>query len=136
MYLRCFVGNKPSTWAKWLHWAEFAYNTAPHTSTKVSPFKALYGRDPPHLIRIGTGDTTVGSIEELLQERDAILDDLQFNLIKSQQIMKAGADTQFFIYQNLNEPLAMQLRLLSGQHSCLQNLRCSWSQKPCWRCDR
>lgn len=55
IYLRCFIGGKPNTWAKWLHWVEFSYNTSPHTSTKLSPFKALYGRDPPHLVRVGTG---------------------------------------------------------------------------------
>lgn len=53
-YLRCFIGSKPTSWAQWLHWAEFSYNTSPHTSTKLSPFKALYGRDPPHLARIVT----------------------------------------------------------------------------------
>lgn len=91
-YLRCFISNKPKKWAKWLHWAEFSYNTSPHISMKFSPFKALYGRDPPYLIRLGNRNTTVGRIEELLHERDAILDDLQFNLIEAQQTMKAEAD--------------------------------------------
>lgn len=26
-YLRCFVGEKSKTWARWLHWAEYSYNT-------------------------------------------------------------------------------------------------------------
>lgn len=91
-YLRCFIGGKPKSWAKWLHWAEFSYNTSPHTSTKISPFKALYGRDPPHLLKFDTGQAVVGSVEELLQERDAILDDLRFNLIRAQQTMKQSAD--------------------------------------------
>lgn len=46
-YLRCFVNGKPRSWASWLPWAEYCYNTAFHTATNCTPFKALYGRDPP-----------------------------------------------------------------------------------------
>lgn len=46
-YLRCFAEGKQKAWAKWLSWAEFSYNTSPHCATKMSPFKALYGRGPP-----------------------------------------------------------------------------------------
>lgn len=91
-YLRCFIGGKPKSWAKWLHWAEYSYNTSPHTATKMSPFKAVYGRDPPSLLRITKGETPVGSLDELLQERDAILDDLRYNLVRAQQVMKTAAD--------------------------------------------
>lgn len=34
----------------------------------------------------------VNSIDELLQERDAIIDDLHINLLRAQQRMKANAD--------------------------------------------
>lgn len=56
----------------------------------MSPFKVLYGRDPPHLLRLGKGQTLVNSLDEFLQERDVILDELHFNLIKAQQFMKRG----------------------------------------------
>ena len=52
----------------------------------------MYGRDPPSLLRIAQGETPVGSLDELLQERDAILDDLCYNLVRDQQVMKAAAD--------------------------------------------
>ncbi|KAL8110294.1 hypothetical protein AgCh_026135 [Apium graveolens] len=45
-------------------------------------------------LRVGTGQTVVGSIEELLQEHDAILDELRFNLIKVQQVMKLAVDSK------------------------------------------
>lgn len=54
----------------------------------MTPFKALYGRDPPHILRVGRGKTPVDSLDTLLQECDAILDELRFNLIKAQQRMK------------------------------------------------
>jgi hypothetical protein len=50
MYLRCFTYENPKSWVKALPWAEFWYNSAFHTSIGMTPFKALYGRDPLTLI--------------------------------------------------------------------------------------
>lgn len=91
-YLRCFAGSKPREWAKWLSWAEFSYNTSPHCSTKFSPFRVLYGRDAPHIVRLERGHTPVNSLDEFLQERDAVLDELHFHLLRAQQTMKKTAD--------------------------------------------
>lgn len=44
------------------------------------------------LSRVGQGATAVGSLEEMLQERDAQLDELKFQLLRAQQIMKANED--------------------------------------------
>lgn len=82
-YLRCFAAEKPKSWSKWLHWAEFSHNTAFHMSTKFTSFKVLYGRDPPMLSRLGRGQSPVDCVEELLRERDAVLDDLHLNLLRA-----------------------------------------------------
>lgn len=50
-YLRCLTGGKPKQWKKWLAWAEFWFNTTYSGSTKLTPFKALYGRDPPFIFK-------------------------------------------------------------------------------------
>ncbi|KAK8936042.1 hypothetical protein KSP39_PZI013044 [Platanthera zijinensis] len=50
-YLRCFIGERPGTWAKWLHWAEYSYNTAYHYAANTSLFEAVYGRSSPSIIR-------------------------------------------------------------------------------------
>lgn len=50
-YLRCITGRTPKQWVKWLSWAEYWYNTTHHSSIKTTPFEALYGREPPVLIR-------------------------------------------------------------------------------------
>jgi transposase InsO family protein len=47
MYLRCFTGDQPRQWLRWLPWAEYIYNTAYQSSLKDTPFKVVYGRDPP-----------------------------------------------------------------------------------------
>lgn len=93
-YLRCFIQGKTKTWAEWLPWAEFSYNTSPHSSTKFSPFKMVYGRDPPTLLRVGRSQSPMDSVEEMLQVRDAVLDELHVNLLRAQNRMKKMADTK------------------------------------------
>ncbi|KAI5328391.1 hypothetical protein L3X38_027788 [Prunus dulcis] len=46
-YLRCSAAAQAKKWLLWLSWAEFSYNTAYHTSTKLTPFEVVYGRPPP-----------------------------------------------------------------------------------------
>ena len=92
LYLRCFIQGKPRGWSQWLPWAEFWHNTAFHTRSKITPFKALYGRDPPRVTRVQQRQTGVSTVEELLVERDATLDDLKGHLTLAQQRMKKGAD--------------------------------------------
>lgn len=70
-YLRCFAGRKPSSWSQWLPWAEYWYNTSHHYSSNTTPFKALYGRDPPMLLRFGDIPTGNAEVEVLIQNRDA-----------------------------------------------------------------
>ena len=76
-YMRYFANKQPKKWATWVHWAEFSYNTSPHLSINMSPFQALYGRVPPHIVRLvrfGHRQTTVDALDQMLQEREAMLD--------------------------------------------------------------
>lgn len=61
-------------------------------STNYTPFKLVYGRDPPSITRPGHGQTIVNSVEEMLLERDTILEDLHLQLLRAQQRMKVNAD--------------------------------------------
>jgi hypothetical protein len=38
MYLRCFTGDHPHQWRRWLPWAEYTYNTVYQTSLRDTPF--------------------------------------------------------------------------------------------------
>ncbi|XP_019459958.1 PREDICTED: DNA gyrase subunit A, chloroplastic/mitochondrial-like [Lupinus angustifolius] len=91
-YLRCFVGPNPKLWVEWLHWAEFWFNSNYHTSAGMTPFRALYGRDPPLLIKAGTIPSKIEEVNQLFAQRDGILEELKGNLVKAQNLMKQQAD--------------------------------------------
>lgn len=91
-YLRCFAGLKPSSWSQWLPWAEYWYNTSHHSSSNTTPFRALYGRDPPRLLRFGDIPSANAEVEELILNRDVLLQELRENLVTAQARMQASAN--------------------------------------------
>ena len=56
-------------WAKLLPSAEFAYNNSRSSSTKITPFMALYGYNPE--LRIDVADTVIA--REALAARDRVV---------------------------------------------------------------
>lgn len=76
-YLRCFVHQRPKQWSYLLPWAEYWYNTTYHSSTGMSPFKALYGREPPPLASYEKNSTPVQELDVQLLERDQVLQELK-----------------------------------------------------------
>ncbi|MCI53676.1 hypothetical protein A2U01_0074923, partial [Trifolium medium] len=58
----------------------------------MTPFKALYGRDPPYLTRYVAQDNDPPALQEELMERDKVLQQLKDNLTRAQQYMKKQAD--------------------------------------------
>ncbi|XP_078431103.1 uncharacterized protein LOC144702949 [Wolffia australiana] len=86
-------GDQPKKWSSWLHWAELSYNTSYHAAIKMSPFKAVYGREPPTLLRHGSPATPLDDLDHLLLERDQMLTLLRQHLSRAQAIMKPAADS-------------------------------------------
>jgi hypothetical protein len=76
MYLRCLAGDRPREWLKWLPWAEFCYNTSFQTALRCSPFKVVYGREPPTLLPYHPGTSQVDAVDKQLQTRDELLVDV------------------------------------------------------------
>jgi transposase InsO family protein len=80
MYLRCFTGDRPRQWLRWLPWAEYIYNTAYQSSLKDTPFKVVYGRDPPSIRSYEPGETRVAAVAKTMAAREEFLADVRYRL--------------------------------------------------------
>nr|KYP65393.1 hypothetical protein KK1_011626 [Cajanus cajan] len=58
----------------------------------MTPFKVVYGRDPPGLLRYQPSPSDNQSVKDSLLARDALLNKLKENLFRAQQYMKHQAD--------------------------------------------
>jgi transposase InsO family protein len=93
-YLRCFVTDSPQSWFQYLHLAEYWYNTSFHSSLKLTPFEALYGRSPPNLRTYISGSTSVAALDDTLAQRQRHLSLIRDNLTYAQTRMRSQANTQ------------------------------------------
>jgi hypothetical protein len=91
-YLRCFSSEKKNQWAQWLPLAEWWYNTSYHTTTRMTPFEAVYGQKPPSVLSYLPGASKVQAVDLTLTAREAILHTLKENLVMAQNHMKQQAD--------------------------------------------
>jgi hypothetical protein len=91
-YLRCFSSDHPTKWYKYLHLAEYWYNTSFHSSIKMSPFQALYGRSPPTVLNYVKGQTTITDLDESLEQRQQLLNTIKENLKSSKAKMEIQAN--------------------------------------------
>jgi len=90
-YLRFFIENRQKDWPEWLAMAEFAVNNKVHTTTKVSPFMANYGRE----MRIGGDIRRKGKVEnatEFVERMKKVHEEAEMALRKIQEEMKRYAD--------------------------------------------
>ena len=92
MFLRCYTYDHPKLWHKALTWAELWYNTSYHTSAGMTPFVVVYGRQPPSIVKYLVNSDDPPQVQELLRDRDQILQQLKANLDKAQNRMKNQAD--------------------------------------------
>ncbi|XP_058746276.1 uncharacterized protein LOC131619165 [Vicia villosa] len=90
-YLRYLAGDHPRSWHKFLHLAEYWYNTTFHSAIQMTPFRALYGRDPPHLLDYFSDSVSEKPLEVALQQQE-ILQELKMHLQKSRISMEKQAN--------------------------------------------
>ena len=84
--------SKPRSWAKFLPWAEYWYNTSLHYAINTTPFQVVYGRDPSPLIQGIPSALPNSTMDQLLQDCDYMLIVLREHLVHAQQRMKSYAD--------------------------------------------
>ena len=92
-YLWFFVNHRQKDQPEWLASAEFAINNKTHSTTKVSPFMANYGRD----MRIGINLRRKGKIEkvtEFMERMRRVQEEAGTALMKAPEEMKRQADKE------------------------------------------
>lgn len=92
MFLRCLTGDRPRQWLRWLPWAEYIYNTPFQSALKDTPFKVVYGRDPPTIRSYEPGETRVVAIAKSMAQRDEFLADVRYRLEQAQAVYKRHYD--------------------------------------------
>lgn len=92
MYLRCLTGDRPRQWLRWLPWVEFLFNTAYQSSLRETPFRIVYGREPPSIRSYAPGDTRVPAVAKSMEERDEFLADVRYRLEQAQATQKRHYD--------------------------------------------
>ncbi|PNY17867.1 hypothetical protein L195_g014621, partial [Trifolium pratense] len=91
-YLRCFITDQPRTWANWISWSEYWFNTSYHSATGQTPYEVVYGRAPPVITRWVHGETRVDAVQKELVDRDEALRQLRQQLHRAQDRMKQLSD--------------------------------------------
>ncbi|GJR96491.1 ty3-gypsy retrotransposon protein [Tanacetum coccineum] len=90
--LRAMVTDHPTHWVRFLPWAEYCYNTTYHSSIKMTPYQALYGKVPMDVVPYPPGTSKVAVVDDALCERDALLRQLRDNLLAAKNRMEVKAN--------------------------------------------
>jgi hypothetical protein len=72
-----------------LPWIEYCYNTSFQSSLRTSPFRVVYGRDPPTVRSYSLGEARLPAVDAQLQDRDEFLAEVREWLEQAQQQHKA-----------------------------------------------
>jgi len=72
-YLRFFAYDKQTQWVKWFPLAEWWYNTSFHTTTKMTPFMALYGYHTPSITSFSRENSKVQEVEDHIEHQEQVL---------------------------------------------------------------
>lgn len=111
-YMRAFTADRPNKWANFLPWAGLALNCFHHEGSGVSPFTALYGRQPPLLVAAPPSTHTPPDVAVSIRQQGKLLVALQKNLEKVQQRMRNSANKhRMHVEFEVGERVLLKLRL-------------------------
>jgi transposase InsO family protein len=91
-YLRCITGDRPRSWLDWLPWDEFCYNSSYHSALKATPFKVVYGCDPPSIPTYQIDTAQTETVDTLLAECDTFLQEVRTRLTQAQDYARRHYD--------------------------------------------
>lgn len=128
-YLRAFVADRSTKWTNFLPWAESALNCFHHDGLSTSPFRALYGREPPLLVAARPPSTCLSTIVEVIRQRGELLVWLRKNLERSLQCMctitnRSRRDEEF----EVGDQVLLKLQLYR-QHSVARPLSTKFAHR-------
>ncbi|GKA22012.1 ty3-gypsy retrotransposon protein [Tanacetum coccineum] len=89
---KTIVFDRDPIFVQLLPWAEYSYNSSYHSSIQMSPFQAVYGRQPLAIIPYPPGSSKVAAVDELLAERDGLLKQLKDSLLSAKNRMEVKAN--------------------------------------------
>jgi hypothetical protein len=70
MYLHYLTSNRPH---QWLPWVEYCYNTSFHSLLRSTPFKVVYGHEPPSLCAYTPGEARLSEVRHQLTKHDKFI---------------------------------------------------------------
>lgn len=82
-YLRSFVHHHPSSWGKFIIWAEWSYNTSVHAAIGLTPFEITFGKKPLSIPSYLAGTSNIDVVDDFLVNRDAVFVMLRKKLLKA-----------------------------------------------------
>lgn len=91
-YLRAFVHKRPSSWGKFLHYAEWSYNTSKHSGLGLKPYEVTFDNKPPTITHYVDGNSNVETVDDFLTNREEVFLELQKKILKAQEQMKKHVD--------------------------------------------
>ena len=83
MYLRCYTQQNPRDWYKLLPWASYWYNTEFQSVIRMTPYKAVFGKDPPQVIKYSASPSNTPLVQQQLLECDDLIAQLKLNLARA-----------------------------------------------------
>ena len=108
-YLICLCFLHPKGWHKWVSLAQQWYSSSHHASIKRSPFKVLFGYQPPLLPTVEE-NTTVAIVEAYLEKRQRVLQQLKEELALAQNHTKQYVDRRSRREFDMGERVYLKLR--------------------------
>ena len=75
-YLRIYCHDRQQRWVRWLPLAEFAYNSFPHSVTKLSPMFSMY-RFEPRGLQVQECEMSSPAAEEWLDRMTTVHNQIQ-----------------------------------------------------------